>query len=779
MVGDTKNRVVLTISLLTSDRMDTLERCLDSVKDFRDKLKEKGVGSELVLVDTSNNPKIAEIDRRYTDKIYPFKWCDDFSAARNVGVDAASGEYFMFLDDDEWLVDMDPLVEVFASGLYKNFELINHKIRNFFDKKMETYSEAWVSRIMRTGEGQRFHSKIHEYLTPPKGDTLQVPALSYHSGYIFDSDEERIKHARRNIVLLEKMIVEEPDNPRWKKQLAQEYWVQSDWNLEMNFCIEQLSFVIDKTDRQDVEAISALRICLIESYIMNKRYDDAERIILEGLCDKRHEQISYAYFRMQYARVCFRTKRYDEGIKHIKLYLKAYDVLAGNEAYMASQASALVTNDAFDEFRYVLALVTYIMCALKKKDVSVLREYYSELGWKKDVLYIPEFSVEVITEAMTALPYDPIFAEVYTDLFHNRYVRNACFKEIFSYHEDKKKHDKLLYVLSNCKGEDWFIYYAKILRGAKEKVAKETLESYVKGFFRDASNVLIPPEELIEIFRDYGIDERDYWKLVPFSKWCEHVDGFLQRANKSQKEELKSHMESYTDDQTRIRCAYYLLQYEKGLDGLRELYDGIYSEDILHYYPALLPASVAMLYETKPGDTDEIADWKAEIDEIAERAAYAIDRITISMEGLSLPAITGLFWEFAYAVMDYSGVLYKEDTIVNHQDVLSAEARAAKYIYNAFSCETDDLEGITRNVLSASLEYAELVKNCKRLADAIVRLPRPTKELMQMAAAVKEEIMNLNANGRKEEAKNAIVQLRELLPFDIELICWEKEINEE
>ena len=82
-------------------------------------------------------------------------------------------------------------------------------------------------------------------------------------------------------------------------------------------------------------------------------------------------------------------------------------------------------------------------------------------------------------------------------------------------------------------------------------------------------------------------------------------------------------------------------------------------------------------------------------------------------------------------------------------------------------------------MLSASLEYAELVKNCKRLADAIVRLPRPTKELMQMAAAVKEEIMNLNANGRKEEAKNAIVQLRELLPFDIELICWEKEINEE
>lgn len=778
-MGDTKDRVVLTISLLTSDRMDTLERCLDSVKDFRDKLKEKGVSSELVLVDTSNNPKIAEIDQKYTDKIYPFKWCDDFSAARNVGVDAASGEYFMFLDDDEWLVDMDPLVDVFASGIYKKYDIINHKIRNFFDKKMETYSEAWVSRIMRTGEGQRFHSKIHEYLTPPKGDTLQVPALSYHSGYIFDSDEERLKHAQRNIVLLEKMIVEEPENPRWKKQLAQEYWVQSDWKLEMNFCEEQLALVIDKTDRQNIEAISALRICLIESYIMEKRYEDAERIILEGLCDKRHEQISYAYFRMQYARVCFRTERYEEGIKHIKLYLKAYDVLAGNEAYMASQASALMTNDAFDEFRYVLALATYIMCALKKKDVSVLKKYYSELGWKKDVLYIPEFSVEVITEAMTVLPYDSIFAEVYTDLFHNRFVRNTCFKEIFQYHEDKKKHDKLLYVLSNCQGEDWFIYYAKILRSAKEKATKEQIESFVKGFFRDASNVLIPPEELVEIFREYGIDERDYWKLVPFPKWCEHVDAFLQRANKSQKDELQSHMEAYTEPQTQTRCEYYLLQYKKGLDGLREFYDGIYSEDILHYYPALLPASIAILYEAKPEDSEEIHNWRKEIDELAEKAVREIERITISMEGLAIPAITSLFWDFAYAVMDYSGVLYKEDTIINNPDVMSAEARAAKCIYNAFSCEQGDLEGITRNVLSAGLEHAELVKNCRRLAEGIVLLPRPTEELMQMAIAVKEEIMNLNAIGRKEEAKNAIAQLRELLPFDIELICWEKEINEE
>lgn len=776
---DTNNGVVLTISLLASDRPDTIERCLDSVREFMEKLDNRGISNELVLVDTSGNPAIREILVKYTERIYPFQWCDDFATARNVGVDQARGEYFMFLDDDEWLVDMEPLVEAFACGEYKKYEVINHKIRNFFDTKMETYSEAWVSRIMRTGEGQRFHSKIHEYMTPPKGPTLQVPALSYHSGYIFKSEEERVRHARRNIVLLEKMIVEEPEEPRWKKQLCQEYWVQGDWNLELKFAREQLPLVIHKNDVRNVEAIAALRICMIESLIIKKKYAKAERVVLEGLCDKRHEQITYAYFRIQYARICFRTKRYDEGIKNCRLYLKAYDVLAHNENYMASQAAALMSNDAFDEFRYVLAVTTYIMCALKKKDISILKKYYDDLGWDKDVLYIPELIVEVLTEAMTEMPYDPIFSRAYTDLFRNRYVRNACFKAIFQYQKDKDKHNRLLYVLSNCTGEDWFIYYAKILRAAHEKVDRDQIEELTRGFFRDTSNVLVPPEELLEVFEKYDIDERDYWSLVPFSKWCEHVDGFLQKANDQQKEELVARMDELPNAKENLRCQYYLLQYTKGVTGLRELYKKIYMEDILRYYPALLPADVALLFEDNADMTNEIATWKREIDDMASAAEDAITNIGINLEDCSLVEMTKKFWNFAFYVMDYSGVIYREDIINNHQDVMSAEARAAKCVYEAFLCEPENLEGVTRNIMKACLEYPEILKNCRRLADRIVSLPRPTAEILKMSEVVKTEILNLSGTGRINEARQAVQQLRELLPFDVELICWENELNGE
>ena len=31
-----------------------------------------------------------------------FKWCDDFAKARNAGLEKCTGEWFMYIDDDEW-----------------------------------------------------------------------------------------------------------------------------------------------------------------------------------------------------------------------------------------------------------------------------------------------------------------------------------------------------------------------------------------------------------------------------------------------------------------------------------------------------------------------------------------------------------------------------------------------------------------------------------------------------------------------------------------------------
>ena len=83
--------IQLTISLLASNRTGSLERCLDSLRPLLTKVK-----SELIVVFTGTDPRVREIASRYTDHIVPYKWHDDFSAARNAGLKEAKGEWLLY-----------------------------------------------------------------------------------------------------------------------------------------------------------------------------------------------------------------------------------------------------------------------------------------------------------------------------------------------------------------------------------------------------------------------------------------------------------------------------------------------------------------------------------------------------------------------------------------------------------------------------------------------------------------------------------------------------------
>jgi glycosyltransferase involved in cell wall biosynthesis len=84
----------LTISLcmIVKNEEAVLERCLNSIKDAVD---------EIIVVDTGSTDKTKQIAAKFTDKIYDFKWINDFSAARNFSFSKASKDYQFFLDADD------------------------------------------------------------------------------------------------------------------------------------------------------------------------------------------------------------------------------------------------------------------------------------------------------------------------------------------------------------------------------------------------------------------------------------------------------------------------------------------------------------------------------------------------------------------------------------------------------------------------------------------------------------------------------------------------------
>ena len=60
--------------MIVKNEQSVLARCLNSVLKAVD---------EIIIVDTGSNDATKEIAFRYTDKVFDFVWCDNFSAARN------------------------------------------------------------------------------------------------------------------------------------------------------------------------------------------------------------------------------------------------------------------------------------------------------------------------------------------------------------------------------------------------------------------------------------------------------------------------------------------------------------------------------------------------------------------------------------------------------------------------------------------------------------------------------------------------------------------------
>lgn len=209
---------ILSISILVSGREDTTEQCLDSLRPLTEQLN-----TELILVDTGCGESLRKKLSRYTDQIIPFTWCNDFAKARNAGLQKTTGEWFLFLDDDEWFEDVGPIVDFFQSGEYRNYEQAVYIARNYSRRDGSDFSDDWVSRMIRLHEDTHFEGSVHESLVPTIGKCKRIPAFVHHYGYAFETEEARLKHYERNVSILERLMWEEPDNLRWWLQIIPEY----------------------------------------------------------------------------------------------------------------------------------------------------------------------------------------------------------------------------------------------------------------------------------------------------------------------------------------------------------------------------------------------------------------------------------------------------------------------------------------------------------------------------------------------------------------------------
>ncbi len=214
-----KKRPILSISMLVSNnRRDTIEKCMESLVPLME-----AVSSELVIVDTGCTDGSIEIARKYADKVVQFTWCKDFSAARNAGLSECTGEWFLYLDDDEWFEDVSELIAFLTSEERKHCDAVWYIQRNYDNFEGTVYNDTFVGRMVKLTPETKFCGKIHEWLEPIPRMIKRTGVYVHHYGYVYKSEEDRLKHLERNLTLEEEAVRENPKDIRMCCQLVQEY----------------------------------------------------------------------------------------------------------------------------------------------------------------------------------------------------------------------------------------------------------------------------------------------------------------------------------------------------------------------------------------------------------------------------------------------------------------------------------------------------------------------------------------------------------------------------
>ena len=222
-------------------------------------------GFEIVLVDTGSTDRTVELAQQYTDRIFHFDWCDDFSAAKNYTIEKASHDWILSIDCDEYIesADLSALTAHMKSQPAAAGRIL---IRNRFTENGQTaYEQVRVSRFVNRCYF-RFEGAVHEQLVPITTQNTDSPIVKYvydapitvlHVGYD-GSEEEMREKSQRNIALLERELEMQGPDPYTYYQLGQSYRKLCDY--------EKAFYYFDLGLAMDVDPALDYVQTMVESY---------------------------------------------------------------------------------------------------------------------------------------------------------------------------------------------------------------------------------------------------------------------------------------------------------------------------------------------------------------------------------------------------------------------------------------------------------------------------------------------------------------------------------
>ena len=269
------NPLNISVCIITKNEEKHLPQTLKAIKDL---------GFEIVIVDTGSTDDTKKIARNYTDKVYDFEWCDDFSAARNFSISKASNDWILVLDSDEVVItyDISVLCELtgYPEQILGTITRKNHYDNNGIDSIYTDRPERFFNK-----KAFHFEGSIHEqprplraYPIPKEGIEHDTGITVDHLGYALDAKGLEEKK-NRNVALLLEELKKHPNDPYIYFQLGQAYNGFDDAKA-LEYYSKGLEYDVDPSLEYVQMMIIAYGYCLLHL----ERFDEA--LSISGVYDE-------------------------------------------------------------------------------------------------------------------------------------------------------------------------------------------------------------------------------------------------------------------------------------------------------------------------------------------------------------------------------------------------------------------------------------------------------------------------------------------------------------
>lgn len=114
--------ITVSVCMIVKNEEAIIQRCLESLMPIAD---------EIIIIDTGSDDKTKEIALSYTDKIYDYKWQNDFAHARNFSFSKATMDYIYTADADEIIDEINiKHFILLKQAMLKEVEIVQMKYTN-------------------------------------------------------------------------------------------------------------------------------------------------------------------------------------------------------------------------------------------------------------------------------------------------------------------------------------------------------------------------------------------------------------------------------------------------------------------------------------------------------------------------------------------------------------------------------------------------------------------------------------------------------------------------